>query len=100
MRRLRKQPAAGDAEWSALLAQGGCFARVVGGRLFRVVDRPFKMYFVGLLFGLGFDTATEIALLALAAIQVRDFRVFTATLRSAFLPPSRGRGRLPCLKLT
>ena len=30
------------------------------------VDRPWKMYPVGLLFGLGFDTATEIALLATA----------------------------------
>ncbi len=30
------------------------------------VDKPWKMYPVGLLFGLGFDTATEIALLATA----------------------------------
>ncbi len=30
------------------------------------VDRPSRMYVVGLLFGLGFDTATEIGLLALA----------------------------------
>jgi len=32
----------------------------------RVIDRPSRMYVVGLLFGLGFDTATEIGLLALA----------------------------------
>lgn len=32
----------------------------------RVVRRPSHMYLVGLLFGLGFDTATEIALLATA----------------------------------
>lgn len=32
----------------------------------RVVDRPSRMYGVGLLFGLGFDTATEVGLLALA----------------------------------
>lgn len=30
------------------------------------IDRPSRMYGVGLLFGLGFDTATEIGLLALA----------------------------------
>jgi nickel/cobalt transporter (NiCoT) family protein len=30
------------------------------------VTKPWQMYFVGLLFGLGFDTATEIALLATA----------------------------------
>jgi len=36
------------------------------GRLNAVIDRPSRMYVVGLLFGLGFDTATEIGLLALA----------------------------------
>ena len=35
--------------------------------LFKLVDKPYKMYPVGFLFGLGFDTATEIALLGLAA---------------------------------
>lgn len=34
--------------------------------LVKSVDRPGKMYFVGFLFGLGFDTASEIALLVLA----------------------------------
>jgi len=32
----------------------------------RRVDSPWKMYLIGLLFGLGFDTATEAALLVLA----------------------------------
>ena len=36
------------------------------GRLARSVTRPGHMYPVGLLFGLGFDTATEVALLVLA----------------------------------
>jgi len=36
------------------------------GRATRSVKRPWHMYPVGLLFGLGFDTATEIALLATA----------------------------------
>ena len=31
----------------------------------QIVDKPHQMYFVGLLFGLSFDTATEIALLVL-----------------------------------
>lgn len=43
------------------------------GRCFRpllkLVDRSWKMYPVGLLFGLGFDTATEVALLGIAAVQ-------------------------------
>ncbi len=37
--------------------------------LFRLVGESWQMYFVGFLFGLGFDTATEIALLGIAATQ-------------------------------
>jgi nickel/cobalt transporter (NiCoT) family protein len=36
------------------------------GRLTRAVRRPQQMYPIGVLFGLGFDTATEVALLVLA----------------------------------
>jgi len=36
------------------------------GRVTRAVTKPAQMYPVGLLFGLGFDTATEVALLVLA----------------------------------
>ncbi|HEX3670952.1 MAG TPA: HoxN/HupN/NixA family nickel/cobalt transporter [Candidatus Cybelea sp.] len=43
------------------------------GRIFRpvlrLVTRSRDMYFVGLLFGLGFDTATEVGLLGIAAIE-------------------------------
>ncbi len=37
------------------------------GRVTRSIKKPWQMYPLGLLFGLGFDTATEIALLFLAA---------------------------------
>ncbi|HWX87615.1 MAG TPA: HoxN/HupN/NixA family nickel/cobalt transporter [Solirubrobacteraceae bacterium] len=37
------------------------------GRFTRAISRPWKMYPIGALFGLGFDTATEVALLFLAA---------------------------------
>ncbi len=37
--------------------------------LFRVVTREWHMYLVGFLFGLGFDTATEVGLLAISATQ-------------------------------
>src|SRR4030081_1494626 len=37
------------------------------GRMFRLVSRSWHMYPVGFLFGLGFDTASEIALLAISA---------------------------------
>jgi high-affinity nickel-transport protein len=36
------------------------------GRLFRIINEPWQIYPVGLLFGLGFDTATEIIIIALA----------------------------------
>jgi nickel/cobalt transporter (NiCoT) family protein len=36
------------------------------GRLMRSITKPWQMYPLGLLFGLGFDTATEVALLVLA----------------------------------
>lgn len=47
------------------LNQGGLVTRLVT-RIAGVVTRPRQMYAVGLLFGLGFDTATEIGLLVLA----------------------------------
>ena len=37
--------------------------------LLRLVDSSWKMYPIGLLFGLGFDTATEVGLLGIAAVE-------------------------------
>ncbi len=37
--------------------------------LFKLVDCSWKMYPIGLLFGLGFDTATEVGLLGIAAVE-------------------------------
>ena len=37
------------------------------GRFINAIDEPWQIYPVGVLFGLGFDTATEVALLFLAA---------------------------------
>jgi high-affinity nickel-transport protein len=36
------------------------------GRLFRLIEEPWQIYPIGVLFGLGFDTATEIIIIALA----------------------------------
>jgi len=44
----------------------GLINRILG-RVMRAVSRPWQMYPVGLLFGLGFDTATEVAFLVLAS---------------------------------
>lgn len=50
----------------AVLLSRGLMARIVGP-LFRLINRSWQIYPVGFLFGLGFDTASEVALLALAA---------------------------------
>ncbi|MFD0925924.1 Nickel transporter NicT [Williamsia deligens] len=54
-----------EAELDARLSERGVMTRVVG-RFLGVVRAPWHMYPVGLLFGLGFDTATEVSLLVLA----------------------------------
>ncbi|EJD50845.1 NicO-domain-containing protein [Auricularia subglabra TFB-10046 SS5] len=41
------------------------------GPVTRFVDRPWKMYPVGVLFGFGFDTASSIALIAITAVAQR-----------------------------
>jgi nickel/cobalt transporter (NiCoT) family protein len=56
----------GEAEIERLLAPKGPLSALTG-RLGRRITAPWQMYPLGLLFGLGFDTATEIALLFLAA---------------------------------
>ena len=63
-RRMRS----GDFDEEALeeqLNNRGFMNRLLG-RVMRSVTKPWHMYPLGLLFGLGFDTATEVALLVLA----------------------------------
>ena len=55
-----------EAELERQLNSRGLMNRVYG-RFARMVRRPWHMYPLGLLFGLGFDTASEVALLFLAA---------------------------------
>jgi nickel/cobalt transporter (NiCoT) family protein len=57
-----------EAELEAMLAERGLLARLLRP-VFRLVSRSWHMYPVGLLFGLGFDTATEIGLLGISAAQ-------------------------------
>ncbi|MCD0481485.1 HoxN/HupN/NixA family nickel/cobalt transporter [Streptacidiphilus sp. ASG 303] len=54
-----------EAELEAHLERRGLMNRILG-RVTRTVSKPWHMYPVGLLFGLGFDTATEVSLLVLA----------------------------------
>lgn len=49
--------------------EGGGFMTRVLRKLFKAIDRPWKMYPLGVVFGLGFDTSSEIAILGIASIQ-------------------------------
>jgi high-affinity nickel-transport protein len=55
-----------EAELEQLLRSRGFMNRFLG-RFTNAVRKPWQMYPLGVLFGLGFDTATEVALLFLAA---------------------------------
>jgi len=68
-----------DEELEEQLNKRGLMNRFLGP-LARRVDAPWKMYPIGFLFGLGFDTATEIALLVLAGTAVAGGLPFYAIL--------------------
>jgi high-affinity nickel-transport protein len=68
-----------DAALEEQLNKRGLMNRFFGP-LARRMDAPWKMYPVGVLFGLGFDTATEVALLVLAGASVAGGLPFYAIL--------------------
>jgi high-affinity nickel-transport protein len=68
-----------DEELEKQLDNRGLMNRVFGGYA-RRIDTPWKMYPVGVLFGLGFDTATEVTLLVLAGTAVVSGLPFYAIL--------------------
>ena len=57
-----------EADLDMLLSGGGLLARVFRP-LFGMIRKSWHMYPLGFLFGLGFDTATEIALLGISAAE-------------------------------
>ena len=64
-----RQGAYNEEELEKQLDSRGFFMRFFGP-IARRIDKPTKMYPLGLLFGLGFDTATEVGLLVLAGSTV------------------------------
>jgi len=66
--RARRGKNEGEAEFDVLLSGTGLMSRILRP-LFRMVTASWQMMAVGLLFGLGFDTATEISLFTVAAGQ-------------------------------
>lgn len=68
-RELHRLIRASNAERKEFKIEGkGCLFWVLK-RLFKLIDRPWKMYPLGVMFGLGFDTSSEVALLGIASIQ-------------------------------
>lgn len=68
-----------ELELERQLQQRGLMNRFFGP-LARRIDSPAKIYRIGVLFGLGFDTATEVALLVLSGTAVASGLSFWAVL--------------------
>jgi high-affinity nickel-transport protein len=67
-RHVRRGGAFADQDFDLLLNSRGLLARLFRP-LFRLVTQSWHMLPLGFLFGLGFDTATEVALLGISATQ-------------------------------
>jgi high-affinity nickel-transport protein len=68
-----------EAELERQLENRGFFYRFFG-RWMRAIDREWKIYPVGVLFGLGFDTATEVLLLTTTAYLASEHVAWQAIL--------------------
>jgi len=80
--RVYRKMQAGEADHEHLehqLLAGGFMTRFFG-RIFRSIDHSWQMYPVGFLFGLGFDTASEVALLAISAGAAANGLPFAAVI--------------------
>ena len=74
----RGEPVA-EHELDRLLSGRGFLARIFRP-LFRMVSRSWQMFPIGFLFGLGFDTATEISLFSVAASQASGGLTFATVM--------------------
>jgi high-affinity nickel-transport protein len=69
--RVRRGGPFDEADLDILLANRGLLARLFRG-LFRLISRSWHMYPLGFLFGLGFETATEVGLIGLSTTQAAN----------------------------
>ena len=82
-RQVKNGAGLSDQNLDPLLARSGLFGRAFHP-IFRMLSKSWHMYPIGFLFGLGFDTATEVALLGIAAsagakgLSVSSMMVFPA----------------------
>jgi len=73
-----------EAELEAQLQARGLMYRFFG-RFMRSITHTWQLYFVGLVFGIGFDTATEVVLLAATAYAAISGLPYYAVLALPFL---------------
>jgi high-affinity nickel-transport protein len=66
--RVRRGKRYTEEELNVFLSPRGLFGRLLRG-LLRLISRSWHMYPLGFLFGLGFDTATEVGLLGISAAE-------------------------------
>jgi nickel/cobalt transporter (NiCoT) family protein len=66
--RVRRGEPYVEEDFNMLLSGRGILARIFRP-MFRMISRSWHMYPLGLLFGIGFDTATEIGLLGISAAE-------------------------------
>jgi high-affinity nickel-transport protein len=66
--RVRRGERYDEEDFNLVLANRGLLARIFKP-MFRLITRGWHMYPLGVLFGLGFDTASEIGLLGVSATQ-------------------------------
>jgi nickel/cobalt transporter (NiCoT) family protein len=71
LKRVRRGHSYADEELNAFLALRGLLGPLLR-TLSRLISRGWHMYPLGLLFGLGFDTATEIGLLGISAAEASN----------------------------
>lgn len=67
-RHVRRGGTYAEEDLDVLLNKRGFFARIFRP-LFRLISKSWHMMFIGFLFGLGFDTATEVSLLGIAGAE-------------------------------
>ena len=72
-------------ELEELLLQRGFMNRLLGSRFRKFISESWQMYPVGVLFGLGFDTASEVGLLAITAAAATQVSSTGAPIHIPFL---------------
>ena len=70
-RSVKRGEAFAEDDFDILLNSRGFLARLFRP-LFGMVSKSWHLYFIGFLFGLGFDTATEVALFGISATQAAN----------------------------